>query len=972
MEKKKGKRIGALLLSLAMFVTQLQIPVTAYGTEAGSESVEVSANGVTASETQMDFVVTDENGSPCVAARDYNYDLETGVLTIMTAAQVKISMKPGVTTTSDRIVVISDGYQITLSNVTIETDLGYAFESKNNGQLTLEGKNTLASDYNNCAGLYVSEPYMSLIINGTGSLSAQGKKNAAGIAGHMDSHLYIEGGNIKAVGNSENGIRDIHVVINKKNGNMHSGTGVLTMNGIGSSIELRGGGGVVFDTNTGTGTVYGNPTILTDWEIPAGMNLTIKRGETLTLGAGTTLTNMGQLIIEEGGTLDCMNAAFYNKGSFTNNGTLVGAPAYDVTQSSLIIDTSGDYKIVGKNTETVNTITVRGADTVANITLEGVKIATPDADGADAAFQIIEGATVNLTLSGTNSLKSNRYKNPGLQVEEGNTLVITAASGENTLEAVGRGGAGIGGSQTGAGGTITISGGKVTANSLNGAGIGGGQSGTGGTIEIRGGSVTASSGVSGAGIGSGAHEAGGTIKIYGGSITASSGLNGAGIGGGYQGNGGTIEIHGGSVTASSNGNGFGIGAGFAGDAATTTVTITGGSVKASASSAAISPAPIKETSTPVYLAVISNPANAAVTIDGASYLPTQHMVADHTGGVLQDAPEDCIYVYLTGEDHKFTLGDKNYVLLWNGTDFEQKNVYSFSGTKRPGFVSAKSGTTLGSLKIDSTGVLVKKNDGTTVSGTWQLAAEENRTVCPAANGTTSYTLEFVPAEASADYVSLTCEAVPVIITTDTPEKPEAPVVENPASPQSAMTVNAPLKVTAKKDSVKLVWEKVEGADGYIIYGALCYGKNKKFKTISDGDKNQCTLKKLQKATAYKFHVRAYKLVDGKKVYISKTWGIHVITAGSDTYTNVKKVKAKTNHLALTVGKSKTIKASVEKADKNKSLLNHTKKLRYISSDEAVATVGKSGKVKAVGTGTCDIYVVAENGVYKKIKVTVEY
>ena len=503
MEKKKGKRIGALLLSLAMFVTQLQISVTAYGTEAGSESVEVSANGVTASETQMDFVVTDENGSPCVAARDYNYDLATGVLTIMTAAQVKISMKPGVTTTSDRIVVISDGYQITLSNVTIETDLGYAFESKNNGQLTLEGKNTLASDYNNCAGLYVPEPYMSLIINGTGSLSAQGKKNAAGIAGHMDSHLYIEGGNIKAVGNSENGIRDIHVVINKKNGNMHSGTGVLTMNGIGSSIELRGGGGVVFDTNTGTGTVYGNPTILTDWEIPAGMNLTIKRGETLTLGAGTTLTNMGQLIIEEGGTLDCMNAAFYNKGSFTNNGTLVGAPAYDVTQSSLIIDTSGDYKIVGKNTETVNTITVRGADTVANITLEGVKNATPDADGADAAFQIIEGATVNLTLSGTNSLKSNRYKNPGLQVEEGNTLVITAASGENTLEAVGRGGAGIGGSQTGAGGTITISGGKVTANSVNGAGIGGGQTGAGGTIEIRGGSVTASASGAGAGIGGG-------------------------------------------------------------------------------------------------------------------------------------------------------------------------------------------------------------------------------------------------------------------------------------------------------------------------------------------------------------------------------------------------------------------------------------------------------------------------------------
>ena len=41
----------------------------------------------------------------------------------------------------------------------------------------------------------------------------------------------------------------------------------------------------------------------------------------------------------------------------------------------------------------------------------------------------------------------------------------------------------------------------------------------------------------------------------------------------------------------------------------------------------------------------------------------------------------------------------------------------------------------------------------------------------------------------------------------------------------------------------------------------------------------------------------------------------------------------------------------------------------VSDNVNIAAVSKNGKVTAVKKGTCSIYVYAQNGVYKKIKVT---
>ena len=47
-----------------------------------------------------------------------------------------------------------------------------------------------------------------------------------------------------------------------------------------------------------------------------------------------------------------------------------------------------------------------------------------------------------------------------------------------------------------------------------------------------------------------------------------------------------------------------------------------------------------------------------------------------------------------------------------------------------------------------------------------------------------------------------------------------------------------------------------------------------------------------------------------------------------------------------------------------------RKVAYESDNPAVATVSNSGKIKAVGTGTCHIYAYAQNGVSAKCTVKV--
>ena len=86
------------------------------------------------------------------------------------------------------------------------------------------------------------------------------------------------------------------------------------------------------------------------------------------------------------------------------------------------------------------------------------------------------------------------------------------------------------------------------------------------------------------------------------------------------------------------------------------------------------------------------------------------------------------------------------------------------------------------------------------------------------------------------------------------------------------TATAPSKVTkvnAKKVSktkVKLTWKKVKGATGYRIYMKTGNGKYKRVKTITKASIAKYTKTKLKKGKKYTFKIRAYKTVNGKKIF----------------------------------------------------------------------------------------------------------
>ena len=186
-------------------------------------------------------------------------------------------------------------------------------------------------------------------------------------------------------------------------------------------------------------------------------------------------------------------------------------------------------------------------------------------------------------------------------------------------------------------------------------------------------------------------------------------------------------------------------------------------------------------------------------------------------------------------------------------------------------------------------------------------------------------------------------------------------------------------VKQTKTSVTLQWNIIKDADGYFIYGNRCNTGTKSYKyrklaTITGGDISTWTQKDLKKGTYYKYVVKAYRLVNGKKVVTDTSISVHVVTGGGK-YGNAKAVsvtqignKKNVSKITLKMGKTAQIKAKEVKKDKK---IERHRKLCYESSNTKVATVTPDGLIRATGKGTCTIWVYAQNGVYKALKITVK-
>lgn len=198
--------------------------------------------------------------------------------------------------------------------------------------------------------------------------------------------------------------------------------------------------------------------------------------------------------------------------------------------------------------------------------------------------------------------------------------------------------------------------------------------------------------------------------------------------------------------------------------------------------------------------------------------------------------------------------------------------------------------------------------------------------------------------------------------------------------QRELALNAKLKVSQTGRKINISWGRLSDADGYHVYVQYCGMKfnDKSLNQVIGGNNTSITVKKvngkkLDLKKNYKIYVEAYNLSDGKKKILGKSITAHIVGKNNKKYTNVKKIRVKKNSYTLKQGGTIMIQAKVVLVSRGKKQLSnaHARQFRYASSDKKIATVSKNGKIKAVGKGTCIVYIYARNGYAKAIKITVK-
>ena len=174
------------------------------------------------------------------------------------------------------------------------------------------------------------------------------------------------------------------------------------------------------------------------------------------------------------------------------------------------------------------------------------------------------------------------------------------------------------------------------------------------------------------------------------------------------------------------------------------------------------------------------------------------------------------------------------------------------------------------------------------------------------------------------------------------------------------------KVT--KNAIAITWNKVKGASYYVIYGNKC-GKTNPYKRIAKTTATSYTHKKLKAGTYYKYIISAF---DKNGKHIATSISMHIVTAGGK-YCNYKGVTTAAKKDTVTFAKAgKSFKLSA-KAVKESAKLKASahRNIRFESTNKSIATVDAKGKIVAKKKGSCYVFAYAQNGTFKKIKVTVK-
>ena len=193
-------------------------------------------------------------------------------------------------------------------------------------------------------------------------------------------------------------------------------------------------------------------------------------------------------------------------------------------------------------------------------------------------------------------------------------------------------------------------------------------------------------------------------------------------------------------------------------------------------------------------------------------------------------------------------------------------------------------------------------------------------------------------------------------------------------------INRGLEVSQTAKQINIKWGKLSSASGYDVYVQYC---GSKFKDKPDVTTNKPTStnvkvtkvngKAIDLKRNFKVYVRAFKLVKGKKVTITKTLQAHVVGRLNTKFTNVNGIKLDNYSFIIKKGKTAKITGKVLLVDPKRKQLSdeHAAQFRFSSSNKKVATVDASGKITAKAKGTCTVFVYARNGYAKEVKVQVQ-
>lgn len=192
---------------------------------------------------------------------------------------------------------------------------------------------------------------------------------------------------------------------------------------------------------------------------------------------------------------------------------------------------------------------------------------------------------------------------------------------------------------------------------------------------------------------------------------------------------------------------------------------------------------------------------------------------------------------------------ENYIMQKINDDWQNNNINGIiKGAKLKNGIEIENGYTLksnGYAAYDSI-IIARRSDSYVPSS-------------PTPGGSTSGGGGFVPAPAPEDTDKK-----------DEGQKPETKPTQ-PTTPTDTTEKSATVKVNkalAKKKALVVYWNKIANVSGYQIQVATDkkFKKNKKTVTVAKQNVSKKTVKKLKAKKKYFVRVRAYKIVDGKKVY----------------------------------------------------------------------------------------------------------